>query len=154
MRINSSAIIVFALLVGATGVGAQQTTAASKQAAAATDTAIVSAQRAANAWLAQLDGAQYGPSWDSAAQAFQQATTRDRWIATVQKVRGQVGPLGTRSLTHSQFTTSLPNVPAGEYVVLQYRTESGSGGFVTETVTMGRDGARGWRVMGYFVRPA
>jgi hypothetical protein len=48
----------------------------------------------------------------------------------------------------------VPNAPAGEYVVLQYRTESAVASFVTETVVMVRDGARGWRVVGYTVRPA
>jgi hypothetical protein len=48
----------------------------------------------------------------------------------------------------------MPNMPAGEYVQMQYRTESGTGGFVTETVVLQREGARGWRVVGYFVKPA
>lgn len=150
MRFASTALLGFALLFGASQAQAQGSAAP----AAANDTAIASAQKASGVWVDQLDGAQYGPSWDDAGKVFQQAITRDKWITTVQKVRGQVGPLGTRKLEHSQFSASLPNMPAGAYVMLQYRTVSGVGGFVTETVVMEREAARGWRVVGYVVRPA
>lgn len=152
MRFASTALFGFALLIGASASQAQAQGSAAP--AAANDTAIASAQKAADVWIDQLDGAQYGPSWDDAGTAFKQSVTRDKWITTVQKVRGQVGPLGTRKLEHSQFSTSLPNMPAGAYVMLQYRTVSGVGGFVTETVVMDREASRGWRVVGYFVKPA
>jgi hypothetical protein len=139
------------MLLGAVPLAAQ---GSSSPATAATDTAVASAEKAANAWLGIVDGAQYGPSWDNAGTAFQQGVTKDQWIKTIQKVRGQVGPLGSRTLQHAQYTTSIPNMPAGEYAMIQYKTESGSGGFVTETVAMQREGARGWRVVGYFVKPA
>lgn len=151
MRFHSSAILGFALLLGA---GQAMAQGAPAQSSTATDSAIASAHKAADVWLDQLDGAQYGPSWDNAGSAFQHALTKAQWIATVQKVRGQVGPLGPRTVQKSQFTTTAPNLPPGEYVVMQYRTVSGSGGFVTETVVLQRDGARGWRVDGYFVKPA
>ncbi|MEO7042252.1 MAG: DUF4019 domain-containing protein [Gemmatimonadaceae bacterium] len=152
MRFASTALLGFALLVGASQAQAQGSAAPAP--AAANEAAIASATKASDVWLDQLDGAQYGPSWDDAGTAFKQAVARDKWITTVQKVRGQVGPLGTRKLEHSQFSTSLPNMPAGEYVMLQYRTVSGVGGFVTETCVLEHEAARGWRVVGYFVKPA
>ena len=150
MRFAPTALLGLALLFGASQAQAQGSAAP----AAANEAAVASAEKASDVWLDQLDGAQYGPSWDDAGAAFKQGVTRDKWITTVQKVRGQVGPLGTRKLEHSQFSTSIPSMPAGEYVMLQYRTVSGVGGFVTENVVMERDGARGWRVAGYFVKPA
>jgi len=150
MRFASTAVLGVALVFGVSQAQAQGSAAP----AAANDTAVASAEKASDVWLDQLDGAQYGPSWDNAGTAFKQAVTRDKWITTVQKVRGQVGPLGTRKLEHSEFSTSLPNMPAGAYVMLQYRTVSGVGGFVTETVVMERETSRGWRVVGYFVKPA
>lgn len=149
MRVISSVILGAALLAGAVRASAQGAAAA-----AASDTAVASAHKAADVWLDMLDGAQYAGSWDAAGTAFQHAVTKAQWVSQVQKVRGQVGPLGVRKVQSSQFTTALPNMPAGDYVVMQYHTESGTGGFVTETVVMERDGARGWRVVGYFVKPA
>ncbi len=151
MRRTSASVIGMIMLFGAAQARGQGSPAAP---AAATDTAVASAHKASDVWLDELDGAQYGPSWDNAGTAFQHAVTRAQWITTVQKVRGQVGPLGTRTMQQSQFTTSLPNMPAGAYVMMQYRTVSGMGGFVTETVVLQREDTRGWRVVGYFVRPA
>jgi hypothetical protein len=152
MRFNSPAILGLALLLGTTGRAMAQNTAVPSS--AASDTAIASAHKAADVWLDQLDGAQYGPSWDDAGSAFQRASTKEQWITTVQKVRGQVGPLGQRTVQKSQFTTTVPNLPVGEYVVMQYRAVSARGGFITETVVLQRDGARGWRVDSYVVKPA
>ena len=59
---------------------------------------------------------------------------------------------GARTVAQYQFTTSLPGAPSGEYVVLQYHAVAGTG-FVTETVVLQRDGTRGWRAAGYFVKP-
>ena len=151
MRFNSSAILGFALMFSAGQAIAQDTPAHQP---AVPDSAIASAHKAADVWVDQLDGAQYGPSWDNSGTAFQHAVTKEQWITTVQRVRGQVGPLGPRTVQRSQFTTTVPGMPAGEYVMMQYRTVSGTGGFVTETVVLQRDGTRGWRVVGYFVKPA
>ncbi len=154
MRFKFSALFGVALVAGAVHVGAQpapQPVAA--HAVAQADSAEASAQRASIAWLRLVDGARYAVSWDSAAVAFQHAVSKDQWITAAQQVRGEIDPVGTRSLQHSQYSTSLPGLPAGEYVVIAYRTESGSR-FVIETVVLERDGARGWRVAGYLVRPA
>ncbi|MEO7104521.1 MAG: DUF4019 domain-containing protein [Gemmatimonadaceae bacterium] len=148
MRFASTVVLGFALLLGASQAQAQGSAAP-----AGHDTATASAQKAADVWLDQLDGAQYGPSWDNAGTLFKQSMTRDKWITTVQKVRGQYGPLGTRKLERSEFSTSLPGMPTGAYVMLQFRTVSGVGGFVTETVVMDNDATRGWRVVGYFLKP-
>ena len=151
MRLKTSAILGFTMLLGAGQLVAQGSSATPP---AATANEVASAEKAASAWLGLVDGAQYAPSWDNAGSAFQHAVTKDQWVKTIQKVRGQVGPLGTRTMQHAQFTTAIPNMPAGEYVMVQYRTESGTGGFVTETVAMQREATRGWRVVGYFVKPA
>jgi hypothetical protein len=151
MHFKSSTILGFALLLGGGPAMAQGAPATSS---AANATAVASAQKAADVWLDQLDGAQYGPSWDNSGMAFQQNVTKPQWIATIQKVRGQYGPLGTRTVQSSQFTNSVPNMPAGDYVVMQYHTVSGTGGFVTETVALQREATRGWRVVGYFLKPA
>jgi hypothetical protein len=150
MRFNSSAVLGLAILLGTGRAMAQDAPVPSS---AATDTAVASAYKAANVWLDQLDGAQYGPSWDNASATFQHAVTRDQWVATVQRVRGQVGPLGERSLQEGKRTSTAPNLPAGDYVTLRFRTVAANPAHVTETVVMERDGARGWRVIGYFVRP-
>ncbi|MDQ2890041.1 MAG: DUF4019 domain-containing protein [Gemmatimonadota bacterium] len=116
------------------------------------DTAEDNAKRAAAAWLALGDSARYAASWDSASVALRKAVTRDQWVAGITQVRTSAGTFGARTVSQYQFATSLPGAPPGDYVVLQYHTVAGTG-FVTETVALTRDGSRGWRVAGYFVKP-
>jgi hypothetical protein len=111
------------------------------------------AQRSAEAWLGLVDRGQYGASWDSAAATFRQAVMGPQWREAVLTARGPFEPFGARRLLSRQYTTSLPNAPPGEYVVLQYETEVRGGRRVVETVVPTRDPDGRWRVSGYFVRP-
>lgn len=119
----------------------------------ATDPAVAAAQSGAEAWLALVDRAQYAASWDSAATIFQRAGTPQQWATAVRQVRGQVGPLSTRTIQRRQLSNTLPNVPPGEYAIFQFRSVTGTGKTVGETVVMQHDGARGWRLAAYVVRP-
>lgn len=161
MRSSSFAVLIPVLLLGvAAQAGAQQypppaTSAPHASAAAtpaATDSAGVAAQRAAESWLALVDRGQYGASWDSAATVFKRAGTPAQWTEAVRQVRDQAGPLESRSFQRLQVTNTLGNFPPGEYAILQYHTAKG-GRAVGETVIMQQDGARGWRLAAYLVRP-
>lgn len=161
MRSSSLAALISLLLLGVTaGAGAQQYPPAVTSAprggteatSAATDSAEAAARRAAESWLALVDRKQYAVSWDSAATLFQRAGTPAQWAEAVRQVREQAGPLESRSFQRSQVTTTLGNFPPGEYAILQYHTATG-GRAVGETVIMQNDGARGWRLAAYLVRP-
>ncbi len=116
------------------------------------DTLEDATKRIALGWLAQVDTAKYAATWDEASTSLQAAVSKEQWISGLAQVHAQTGPLGARTVTQYQYSTSLPGAPPGEYVVLQYHTVAGSG-FVTETVALRHDGVRGWRVAGYFVKP-
>ena len=113
---------------------------------------VQAAERATQCWLALLDHAQYESSWDSAATSMQRAVTRAGWRSTVQQARIAYEPFGARRLVSAQYATSLPGAPTGEYVVLQYATQTAGGRTVIETVVPMLEAGR-WRVSGYFVRP-
>lgn len=161
MRSSSFVALIPVLLLGAAATaGGQQyppaATSAPRTTAgltpAATDSAEAAAQRAAESWLALVDRGQYAASWDSAATVFKRAGTPPQWAAAVRQVREQAGPLESRSLQQRQVTTTLDNFPPGEYAIFQYHTATG-GRAVNETVIMQQDGARGWRLAAYLVRP-
>jgi hypothetical protein len=115
--------------------------------------AISAAEVAAQAWLRLVDARHYDESWDSAAAVFRSAVTKPAWSGAVREGRAPFEPLGERSLLGATYSTQLPNVPPGEYVVLQYRTKAGSGKTVIETVTPAKGTDGRWRVAGYYVRP-
>lgn len=113
---------------------------------------IEAATAAAISWLELVDSGDYEASWEAAADMLKDQVTLGQWNAAIGNARSQVDPLGERTRTDARYTTELPGAPAGEYVVLQFRTEASGDRTVGETVVpMKEDGA--WKVSGYFVRP-
>ncbi|EIQ7476636.1 DUF4019 domain-containing protein [Vibrio parahaemolyticus] len=100
-------------------------------------------------WLSLIDNQHYGESWDSTGSLFRSQISKDEWVAAVSAIRAKVGNLESRSLTTTTSMKSLPNVPDGEYVVIQYQTMF-SGKQSTETLTLSKS-KTGWVVIGYFI---
>ncbi|ELA6925563.1 TPA: DUF4019 domain-containing protein [Vibrio parahaemolyticus] len=100
-------------------------------------------------WLSLIDNQHYGESWDSTGSLFRSQISKDEWVAAVSAIRAKVGNLESRSLTTTTSMKSLPNVPDGEYVVIQYQTIF-SGKQSTETLTLSKS-KTGWVVIGYFI---
>lgn len=117
-----------------------------------TSAAIEAATAAATEWLALIDAGDYEESWKEAASAFQDAVTPAVWETSVTEARSQFEPFGERTLTSSRQVTDPPGAPAGEYTILQYRTEVSGDRTVTETVVPMKEGDA-WKVSGYFVQP-
>lgn len=113
---------------------------------------IEAAAAAATEWLALLDAGEYEESWREAASAFQDAVTPAVWETSLTDARSELEPFGERTLTSSQQMTDPPGAPAGDYVVLLYRTEVSGDRTVTETVVPMKEG-EAWKVSGYFVQP-
>jgi ABC-type transporter MlaC component len=110
------------------------------------------AQQSSDAWLAIVDSGRYANSWDEAAQLFKAAVTKDQWLSALGQVRAPQGKVLSRKLKSATYTKSLPNAPAGEYVVIQYDTNFENKPAAVETVTpmLEKDGK--WRVSGYFIK--
>lgn len=112
-----------------------------------TDAAVVTAKE----WLALVDDKEYQKSWEEAAPYFKDHVGEKQWEELVAKVRGPLGKMESRELLGAQFTTSLPGVPDGEYVVIQFKTRFANKAEAVETITpMMAEGA--WRVSGYFIK--
>ncbi|HCH3381920.1 TPA: DUF4019 domain-containing protein [Vibrio parahaemolyticus] len=100
-------------------------------------------------WLSLIDNQHYGESWDSTGSLFRSQISKGEWVAAVSALRAKIGNLESRSLTTTTSMKSLPNVPDGEYVVIQYQTIF-SGKQSTETLTLYKS-KTGWVVIGYFI---
>ncbi|VEP15702.1 conserved hypothetical protein [Hyella patelloides LEGE 07179] len=110
------------------------------------------AQESAQKWLDLIDNSKYADSWLEAAPYFQNNITEEEWEKTLQGVRQPLGEKLFRKLESKQYTTSLPGVADGEYVVIQYNTSFVNKKSALETVTpmLDRDGR--WKVAGYFIK--
>ncbi|WP_197420480.1 DUF4019 domain-containing protein [Sphingomonas sp. CCH5-D11] len=108
-------------------------------------------QDAARAWLRLLDKGDWDASWRAAAGVFQSQITAAQWASTVQAVRGPLGAASSRVFQNVTRTSALPGVPAGDYEMIQFRTDFASKAGAIETITLARDGD-GWKVAGYFIK--
>lgn len=153
-RTRSLVILAAGLLLpfAATPLAAQDQDAEPDPAANEASAEIEAATAAATEWLALVDAGEYEESWRQAASGLQDAVTPAVWETSLTDARSQFGPFGERTLTSSQQVTDPPGAPAGEYVMLQYRTEVSGDRTVTETVVPMKEGDA-WKVSGYFVQP-
>ena len=119
---------------------------------AADTSATEQATAAARDWLTVIDAGEYGKSWDEAAAVLKQNITKAQWERAAGTVRKQTGALKSRELQSAQPAHELPGVPAGDYVVLTYRSSFADVPAATETVTPMREADGTWRVAGYRVK--
>ena len=112
---------------------------------------VDTAKAAAQEWLDLLDANRYEATWETAASMFRAQVTAEQWTQQIQQAHSQLDSLQSRSLVAARYTTSLPNVPEGEYVVAQYRAQYGDTNTV-ETITLMKDDDA-WCTAGYFVQP-
>jgi hypothetical protein len=134
------AATVLSLAVFAQPVIAQEAPAATQAATAA-----------AEGWLALVDAGDYAGSWSRTAASFRSLVTQQQWNEAMRKTRAPHGAVRSRSLLRAHHTTSLPNAPAGEYVVIQYQTDFADKSGV-ETVVPKREPDGSWKVSGYFIK--
>lgn len=107
---------------------------------------------AAQAWLALADDGKYGESWDASAEYLKNAVTRDDFVRSLNAARKPLGTLKSREVKSTEYRTSLPGAPDGQYVVIQFKTEFENKKSAIETVTPMLGKNKTWRVSGYYIR--
>ena len=105
----------------------------------------------ANRWLGYIDSDDYAKSWDSAAQLFQKAVSKAEWEKQLTAIRGPLGLVEARNQISATYTTQLPGVPDGEYVIVRYQSRFQKKKSAVETVTLTYDRDK-WRVAGYYIK--
>ena len=118
----------------------------------ANETAERKAIEASSTWLKLIDNNQYTKSWDTAAELFKNAVSKEQWNQSLAAVRRPLGKVMKRSVKSQQYATSLPGAPDGEYVVIRYETSFEKKKSSIETVTSMLDKDGKWRVSGYFIK--
>ena len=117
-----------------------------------TKTKVQLAVKAAQTWLGLVDAGNYKASHDAAASLFRRAVTKAAWVRAAAGVREPLGKCTSRKVLDSTYSTSLPGVPDGEYVVIQFEAGYEHKATAIETVTPMLDGDGTWRVSGYYIK--
>lgn len=108
-------------------------------------------EEAAQAWLQLVDDGDYSASWREAASPFKNQIAESDWVSAVIAAREPFGALVSRKIQESNYETTLPGVPDGEYVVMRFDSVYEKKSSATEVVTSMLDGDE-WRVAGYYIR--
>ena len=118
----------------------------------ANETSEKRALEASDMWLKLSDSGRYSESWETAAELFRNAISKEQWSQSLNAVRKPFGEVIKRTVKSKQYATSLPGAPDDEYVVIQYETSFEKKKSSIETVTpmLEKDGK--WRVSGYYIK--
>ena len=142
MKLRKSLWIVFPVLIGCLLSGV----------ALANEAAKMAAEAAATPWLEIVDEGDYGGSWNQASKLFKSAVTLQKWTDQLTAVRSPLGKLLSREVKSTEYTTTMPGAPDGEYVVIQYNTSFENKRRAIETVTPMKEKDGSWKVSGYFIQ--
>jgi Protein of unknown function (DUF4019) len=114
--------------------------------------ALQLAAREAEEWMAKLDAGKYSECWTESSTILKSAVTVEKFESSIKAVREPMGKLESRKLQSASYTTLLPGVPSGEYVVILYETSFDHKPTAQETITMSREKDKVWRVAGYHIK--
>lgn len=149
MVIVSAALFLSASHLSAQGSPKAGTSAGGEQAA---DPDVAAARKAAMAWLALVDAGKFEATWDEAATSFQKAQKREDWAHGLGGARPTMGKLVSRTFLNFQVRTDLPNLPKDKYITIRFTSVFENNKDGAESVTLVKDGARGFRMMSYFLK--
>jgi hypothetical protein len=110
------------------------------------------AVKAAEKWLEIVDEGKYADSWDGTAKFFQENMTKEAWDTALKGVLPPLGKMKSRELVSSRYLKRMPGAPAGEYVMIQFKTSFENKEDAIETVTPQKDEKGKWHVCGYFIK--
>jgi hypothetical protein len=140
MSVRILSVVVLALLLGTADPGRAQ------------DEAISEARDSAKTWLALLDDGQYEATWENAGELLKAAVGPEEWAKKWSVTLGPLGKLKSRAVRSSEYSTTMPGGPEGEYVVVQFDTTFESGQTALENVVMRKQRDGTWKVAGYRIR--
>lgn len=105
----------------------------------------------ARQWVALVDAKRWDESWRTASVLFNGQLSAAQWEAAAVPVRKPLGAVLSRTVQSVTQTNSLPGAPAGEYQVIQFKTDFAGKTAAIETVFLAHE-ASDWKVAGYFIR--
>lgn len=151
MTIVSLAAIFFAQVVQAETVTVPETQQQIQYLPGFDKVALENSLKASGEWLKNVDGGNYGSSWDQGASIFKLTMPRDEWNTYLGKVRQPLGSVSNREVIDQRVSKDPKGLPKGDYMVMIYNTKFSSGTSATELVTLQNEEGK-WKVMGYYIK--
>jgi hypothetical protein len=106
---------------------------------------------AAREWLNIIDAGKYAESWEKTAPFFKAQLTKQKWDNALNSIRTPLGKVNSRAKISATEYSTLPGVPDGKYLVIQFQTEFQNQKSSTETLTLSKNNGQ-WLPVGYFIK--
>ena len=116
------------------------------------DPDVALAKKAALDWLALADAGKFEETWIEAASVFQKKQTKAAWATGLGGARPTMGKIVTRTYLNHEIRTILPELPPGKYITVRFNSVFEKHKDGAESVTLVKDGTRGFRMMSYFLK--
>lgn len=105
-------------------------------------------------WLSLVDAGKYDESWKQGASILQGLVRQEDWAQLLRELRENNGRAVSREVKATEYATSVPGAPDGDYVRIQYDTSFEKTKVAVEQVIQMLDFDGEWRVAGYQINPA
>lgn len=100
------------------------------------------------AWLGIVDKGEYNKSWDEMSVITRNTVKKEEWEKILTKTRKPLGAVKERSVVDIRSAINPKNLPAGNYMVMIYKTSFATKADAHELVTLFlQDGQ--WHVLTY-----
>ncbi len=120
--------------------------------AMAQEEAKAAARDSAKAWLTLLDDHEYEKTWEQAGAFLKSAVSQNEWAKKLSVTLGPMGKVSSRAVRSTEYSTTMPGAPDGEYVVVVFDTAFENKQTAVETVPLTKEDDGTWRVSGYWIR--
>lgn len=104
----------------------------------------------AKSWLTLIDNGQYQQSWQQADSLFKQTMPQSNWSKALKQVRVPLGKVILRKNLSLMNYDSLPSLPDGEYVIIQFQSQFMNKEQAIETISLSKNSGQ-WQPIGYFI---
>lgn len=149
MKLLASGFLLLLVLTGCTVSFSPQPQADLPKPTAGTASQQAEAAGAARHYLALIDNKEYDKTWDQAGPALRSTTSKVMWTSVLKAGSRALGSPAKREIEGFGFTTKVDAaVPAGDYVMVQFKSRSGNT-TLTEKVVMQKEQGS-WKIIGYF----
>lgn len=112
---------------------------------------MVDAAKAAQAWLKLVDSGNYEQSWEDGSVSFKQVMPKKSWVFALDAARKPLGPIQSRTLVDEIPKANPSRLPAGLYMVFNFKSSFVNATNSGELLTMRKDPDGHWRVLTYQV---
>jgi hypothetical protein len=104
------------------------------------------------AWVAVIDQGKFKEAWDNGSVTLKLKVPENSWETILNATRKPLGKVLERKVVDQRTSQNPPGLPAGDYIVMIYKTDFESKKGVTELVTLVQESDGKWRGLTYQVQ--